>query len=598
MDIFREVYNETKRERTVPRSGSATSNKLMFTTDRMTNQQISEKNGTVMSWKMNALYNYEIFQHMSANTQAEYLVGLCNKYDIPVASIADYMFHIDYPVLLNYLKEQNIMDKCEIYKHRGKTKMKQFKADIAAANLNQIHEIEITVQPMSWESFKELPDGDQVKYINRLVAKYNASIENISYYWFGRQKKSLQRFLHGKNLYGMINVRSQKDFDFRKLQEDGKKNQSMSEKQEAESGKLPIPDDKLLFFMKWSKFRNLPDAYIAAYFNYMKDLLHVSTNFIAVNFLGTSDNVIHSLMNKRGMAGAIKDVGIRSKTKNKELQEAALQIRREYLEQYIMPEDDFDYADLIDRTIGGVKEIEKQIANLHSKKNSDAQNIPNDDDLMLMIPWQAFRSLPSEYIAAYINYIRAKYKISIQAITTAVMKTQENAIHALIYNKKMKHMLNTANSFKVLKIDKEAFVAKCEEVQRTNKIPKNINWEELIDRVTGKQSEEFEEAVVATNISANIKEKNNEDCEEAAALVEEPAVTEEVDTAEQEETTEQKETTEEKTAVTVPFTVMKHALEIEWEAQDGLNFDMDFVRRLAYQFEGQHVKVELKVSCI
>ena len=218
------TFNQTVSERTVQKR-SALCKKNGPRTQKLgnkplTNDEIDEKHGPVMTYDLNRFLSFNEFREMPIDIQIEYLNKLQDKYDIGLKHIDEYLFnHRDPNILRSHCKLKGYLNQVGIMKKRGKTGLNQFRFDIAESKRNMILEpvidfqeakAKVTDKPTfaTWDEFKAMLDEDKVIFINRILAEYKGlGLTTIDEHLFHKTPGVLKNLFNRRNIADKIENR-------------------------------------------------------------------------------------------------------------------------------------------------------------------------------------------------------------------------------------------------------------------------------------------------------------------------------------------------------------------------------------------------------
>lgn len=203
MDAAVQSFNETVSERAKlknaayhKKNGSAVpklGNKFV------TNKEIEEKHGEVITYPMWKFMSFNEFKAMPKDLQVNYINNLQDKYDIGIKHISTILFHIGNEGLRSHLKLNGILQKCNPDKKRGKTGLDLFQQDIWDQERKERYVTEIdegqkeekTNQVYTVEQFKALEPESMKRYVNDIIREYGVGLESVSELVFHKSKSWL-----------------------------------------------------------------------------------------------------------------------------------------------------------------------------------------------------------------------------------------------------------------------------------------------------------------------------------------------------------------------------------------------------------------------
>lgn len=194
------VYREDIRNRTdIARSAMHKANGpavAKLGNKPVSNAEIMEKHGPVIKYpSLNGFMEYSEFVALESDLKIEYILKLCDKYDISIKEISKYLFNKGDDGLRSYLRnskmERNdtvvtILSQCCPNKQRGKTKLEDFQNDIKAWKLEKKLSIDIPqtkkkeIKFMDYNAFLSSPVDYQIAFINNIITNYQVTSKYIS----------------------------------------------------------------------------------------------------------------------------------------------------------------------------------------------------------------------------------------------------------------------------------------------------------------------------------------------------------------------------------------------------------------------------------
>lgn len=194
------VYREDIRSRTdIARSAMHKANGpavAKLGNKPISNVEIMEKHGPVIKYpSLNGFMEYGEFVALESDLKIEYILKLCDKYDISIKEISKYLFNKGDDGLRSYLRnskmERNdtvvtILSQCCPNKQRGKTKLEDFQNDIKAWKLEKKLSIDIPptkkkeIKFMDCNAFLSSPVDYQIAFINNIISNYQVTSKYIS----------------------------------------------------------------------------------------------------------------------------------------------------------------------------------------------------------------------------------------------------------------------------------------------------------------------------------------------------------------------------------------------------------------------------------
>ena len=210
---IREVYREdirvksnVKKSAAHKKGGSATQK---LGNRRMSWQEIASKHGDVQSWCLEDFLDFKTFTEMPGDLKVEYVNKLCDKYDIEMKYISQYLFNKGGDGLRAYLRKEKtgdctfwngavahaktLYDLCNTRARGSRTNsgLLQFQNDIEewrrrekmAAQIDAVMEEErMNDIPafMEYQQFKKLNPDDALKFLNDICEYYQIGYSIVS----------------------------------------------------------------------------------------------------------------------------------------------------------------------------------------------------------------------------------------------------------------------------------------------------------------------------------------------------------------------------------------------------------------------------------
>lgn len=184
----------------------------------LTNKEIEERHGPIMTYAMGGFPTYEEFQAFPSDLKIEYVNKLMNEYDIELCHISRYLFNkgddgLKANLRNEYIGEDRLLKFCDYQKPRASTGLLRFQADIASWRrkeelLKAIDESEgkrkrdiiENGELITLDVFKTFTINEQIKYCNTMIEKYNVSLKALSSILFEKDGSNLRMHFKRNNV--------------------------------------------------------------------------------------------------------------------------------------------------------------------------------------------------------------------------------------------------------------------------------------------------------------------------------------------------------------------------------------------------------------
>lgn len=171
----------------------------------ITNKEIEEKHGPVVTYPSpDGLMSYASFVRLPNDLKIEFILGICDKYDIEIKHVSKYLFNKGDDGLRAYLRNNKLLQQCNPGKKRAKSGLLKFQADVEEWRRQKPFEQameepekpkEAVVLPlgqfMLYDDFKKLSIDDKALYVNSLILKYSVGVCTISKVLFKKSYTTL-----------------------------------------------------------------------------------------------------------------------------------------------------------------------------------------------------------------------------------------------------------------------------------------------------------------------------------------------------------------------------------------------------------------------
>ena len=251
---IREVYREdlrvksnVKKSAAHKKGGSATQK---LGNRRMSWQEIASKHGDIQSWCLEDFLDFKTFTEMPGDLKVEYVNKLCDKYDIEMKYISQYLFNKGGDGLRAYLRKEKtgdctfwngavahaktLYDLCNTHARGSRTNsgLLQFQNDIEewrrrekmAAQIDSVMEEErMNDIPafIEYQQFKKLNPDDALTFLNDIINYYQIGYSTVAKVLFQVKESSLLSILKRMGIEDLI-IKRDKVFSSSPAYKEGK----------------------------------------------------------------------------------------------------------------------------------------------------------------------------------------------------------------------------------------------------------------------------------------------------------------------------------------------------------------------------------------